>query len=104
MQPPASSACRTASPIDSGLLRSSGSTVTDCAPAHVFATRSNSSFLLDEIIRRDPSRAKARASSSPIPLEAPVIQTTFPLNGEFGIDIYNNLHRKTGRYRAISSY
>jgi len=56
------------------------STDTDEAPAHNPATRFNSSSRLAERIKRAPARAKRFARASPIPLEAPVIQTTFLWN------------------------
>ena len=64
--------------INSGLLKSSGITATDSAAVHCRATRFNSSSRLEDRTSRDPESAKRLASASPIPLDAPVIQTTFP--------------------------
>src|SRR5258706_16477290 len=67
----------TAEAMHSSLLRANGSTDTDEAPEHNPDTRFNSSSRLAERISRAPARAKRFARASPIPLEAPVIQTTF---------------------------
>jgi hypothetical protein len=44
--------------------------------AQVSLTRSNSSLLRDEIITTAPEALKAFATASPMPLLAPVTQTT----------------------------
>src|SRR5438477_12224713 len=69
-----------------------GSTATDYAPDQAFATRSNSSFLREERIKRAPVFAKWRANDSPIPLEAPVIQTTLPRNTELAIKTFTTIY------------
>lgn len=49
-------------------------------PKHSFLTRTSSSFLRAEMARRALQQAKFLANASPIPLDAPVTQTTFPAN------------------------
>src|SRR5689334_12759697 len=71
---------------EAGSARSSGSTDTDGASEQSEATRFNSLSRLEERMSRDFFDAKCRAKASPIPLEAPVIQTT--LFSNFDLSIY----------------
>src|SRR5437016_2848731 len=64
---------------------------TDSAPEQRRATRFSSSSRREERISRAPHCAKRRASASPIPLDAPVTQTTFPRKTVSLTDIYKNL-------------
>src|SRR5215471_10964517 len=78
--PPILSACLAASGIFSGILRSRGKVEIEGAFGQRAATRCNSASRRAERITRAPPAANCFASASPIPLDAPVIQTIFPVN------------------------
>ena len=78
-------------PSVSDISKGSTRTVSSRTGVREDATRSSSSDLLDESTREAPSARHARAKASPIPDDAPVIQTTLPSS----LPIWSKIKNKT---------